>query len=101
MDPDVTALLVGAAAGHGQIALLLLAICDGAWSTGRHGIVGLKLLVGVVDKVFFVRHVAEEGGCCCRRLYRQPREAVGKSALVDVHAGSRAFKEKLRDDGGW
>lgn len=57
VDTDIAALLVGAAAGYSQVTLLVgIAIggcrrSSGGWCCG-----GLKLLIRVVDKIFFVRH---------------------------------------------
>lgn len=57
VNSDVTALLVGAAAGDSQITLLVgVAVgCSGGGSGGG-GRGGLELLVGVIDQVFLVRH---------------------------------------------
>lgn len=57
MDTDIAALLVGAATSDSQVTLLLRgAIGNSGSSGGLCGICGLKLLVGVVDEIFFVRH---------------------------------------------
>lgn len=56
VDTDVAALLVGAATRNSQIALLVVIAvgCSGGGSGGGNG--RLKLLVGVIDQIFFVRH---------------------------------------------
>jgi len=54
MNTDITALLVWVAARYGQVALLGLSISCGS-SSWRRGL-GLKLLVGVIDEIFFGRH---------------------------------------------
>lgn len=57
VDTDVAALLVGAAAGDSQVALLVgIAIGGSGSSGGGGGSGGLQLLVGVIDEIFFVRH---------------------------------------------
>ena len=57
VDTDVAALLVGAAAGDSQVALLVGVAIGGSRSGGGGGSCGgLQLLVGVIDEIFFVRH---------------------------------------------
>lgn len=57
MDSDVAALLVGASARDSQVTLLIgISISCGRGGSGGGGRGGLKLLVGVVDQIFFVRH---------------------------------------------
>ena len=56
MDTDIATLLVGAAR-DGQITLLggiAIGVSGGGSGRGRRG--GLKLLVGVIDEIFLVRH---------------------------------------------
>lgn len=65
VDADIATLLVGTAAGDGQVALLSGIAIGGGRGGGGGGssIGGGQLLVGVVDEIFFVRHVdGMEGG---------------------------------------
>lgn len=62
VNADIAALLVGAAAGHGQVALLLrVTVGSGGSSSSRGGRGGTQLLIGVVDEIFFVRHGGDDG----------------------------------------
>lgn len=61
MNSDVAALLVGTAARHGEIALLLrITISGGGGSSsgGRRG--GTELLVRVIDEILLVRHGGDD-----------------------------------------
>ena len=62
VNADIAALLVGAATGHGEVALLLrVAVGISGSSSGRGGRGGAQLLVGVVDEILFVRHGGDDG----------------------------------------
>ena len=57
MNADVATLLVRATAGDSQIALLIRITVGGSGGRSSRGGGGsLKLLIGVVDEIFFVRH---------------------------------------------
>lgn len=57
MNADITTLLIGASTGDSQVALLR---CGSVSSRGRicGCLVSLKFLVGVIDEILFVRHLA-------------------------------------------
>lgn len=59
VNTNIAAFLIGVTASHCKIALLGCAVCRCCGGSGPC-IIGLKLLVGVVDKIFFGRHF--EGG---------------------------------------
>lgn len=56
VNADVAALLIGAATGDSQVTLLVSITVGSGGGRSGGGRGGLQLLVGVVDKVFLVRH---------------------------------------------
>ena len=61
MNTDIASLLVRAARDGQVSGLLLITSIGSGGSSGRCRVSGLKLLVGVVDEILFVRHGGGNG----------------------------------------